>query len=71
MLEPLPAVPVVLDDDVVPASARGIVRCLCALADEAKTLDLPATRTAIETAVKVGLLESSCGAARISDRLLH
>jgi hypothetical protein len=72
MTLPLPAVPpVALDDDVVPASAQGIVRCLCLLADEAMTLKLPATESAIQVAIKTALLETGGSGMRISRRLLH
>jgi hypothetical protein len=74
MTLPLPAVqPIVLDDDALPtnASAQGIVRCLCLLADEAMTLKLPATQSAIQDAVRTALAETGVSGAYISRRLLH
>jgi hypothetical protein len=63
--------PIAPDEDVVPASAIGIVRCLCLLAEEAITLKLPSTQSAIQDAVRTALLETGVGAARLSVRLLH
>ena len=72
MMLPLPAEqPVAVDDDVVPASAIGIVRCLCLLAEEAMTVKLPSTQSAIQSAVRTALLETGAGGARLSPRLLH
>jgi hypothetical protein len=72
MTLPLAAVePIALDDDLAPASAQGIVRCLCLLADEAMTLKLPATQSAIQDAVRTALVETGGTGLRISRRLLH
>ena len=69
---PLPAMmPIAVDEEVVSASADGIVQCLRLLADEATTLNLPHTRLAIQDAVRAALLENGVGIPRPSRRLLH
>jgi len=63
--------PIVLDDEVAAASANGILQCLRMLADEASSLNLLLTRSAIQDAVTVALAENSLGGARVSRLLLH
>jgi hypothetical protein len=60
-----------LDDEPVSASADGILQCLRMLADEALTLNLHRTRSAIQDAVKAALSENRTSSARASHLLLH
>jgi hypothetical protein len=63
--------PPILDDDVVSASADGILQCLRVLSDECLTLHMHRTRSAIQDAVKVGELENSRPSVRGSQHFFH
>jgi hypothetical protein len=63
--------PPILDDDVVSASADGILQCLRVLSDECLTLHMHRTRSAIQDAVKVGELENSRPSVRGSRHFFH
>ncbi len=61
----------ILDDDVVAASANGILQCLRALADEASSLNLQLTRLAIQKAVSAALSENCANSNSVWRSRLH
>jgi len=63
--------PPILEDDVVSASADGILQCLRVLSDECLTLHMHRTRSAIQDAVKIGELENSRPSMRGSRHFFH
>jgi hypothetical protein len=63
--------PPILEDDVVSASADGILQCLRVLSDECLTLHMHRTRSAIQDAVKIGELENSRPSMRGSRHFVH
>jgi hypothetical protein len=60
-----------LEEDNLTASADGILQCLRVLAEEAATLNLQRTLSAIQDAVETALLESRPASRGQSPLVLH
>jgi hypothetical protein len=66
------ALAMLTDEEAVPASAHGILQCLRLLAEEAATLNLRRTLSAIQGALETVVDESSAsGAYGVPKPVLH